>query len=108
MHLPDLRNEKNSIMNEFLTFIGINNVNINKKERLVEAEAEANNELISLDLNMFLNKRKEAISIINNKFGSNIKVEAEQNIIKKFNQMLETLENGGNKNDSSNNNNSTN
>lgn len=102
-NLDNFRNEKNSIMNEFLTFIGINNININKKERLVEAEANGNNELIGLDLDMFLSKRKEAVREINALFGTNIEVEAEQNIIKKFNQMLENLENkkGGENNDTS-------
>lgn len=33
---------KQSIVNEFLTDIGINNVNINKKERLIVGEAESN------------------------------------------------------------------
>lgn len=91
--LDVLRNEKNSIMNEFFTFIGINNVNINKKERLIEAEANANNELISLDLNMFLKTRVNACEKINKLFNTSIKVEAEQNIIKKFNMLLEQVEN---------------
>ena len=105
-NLDNIRNEKNSIMNEFLTFIGINNININKKERLVEAEANANNELIGLDLSMFLNKRQEAIDLINKKFNLNIKVEAEKNVINKVNKIIDEIKNkGGDEDDSSNNNN---
>lgn len=39
-----LQDEKRTIMNEFLTAIGINNVSTEKKERLISDEVNANNE----------------------------------------------------------------
>lgn len=45
-----IQDEKRTIMNEFLTEIGINNVNTEKKERLITDEANANND--ELEVNM--------------------------------------------------------
>ena len=89
--LDKLRDEKISVMSEFLTFIGINNVNITKKERLVKDEATSNNELIKFDLNMFLSKRQEAVDIINKKFDTNISVNVNKNIVESFNNTISTL-----------------
>lgn len=44
-----LQDTKRSIMNEFLTLIGINNANTDKKERLVTNEVEANDEEIGIN-----------------------------------------------------------
>jgi len=87
--LDKLRDEKLSVMSEFLTFIGINNVNITKKERLVKDEATSNNQLTKMDLEIFLSERKEAIDKINKMFNTNITVEANQNIIDEMNSLLE-------------------
>lgn len=99
--LDKLKDSKTNVMNELLTFLGIKNVAINKRERLVTDEANSNNELVALDLNIFLSKRKEAAKEINKKFGTNIKVEAVQNIVEKFNETLKKLEEGGKNNDTS-------
>ena len=45
---------KKEIMNEALTYLGINNIMLEKKERLVQDEANSNNELINLNLQKFL------------------------------------------------------
>lgn len=89
--LDKLRDDKVSVMSELLTFIGIKNVNITKKERLVSDEANSNNELTELDLLMFLDKRQECIKQFNTMFGTNIKVTARKNIIEKFNSELDKL-----------------
>lgn len=60
---------KMQIWNEALTYLGINNVAVEKKERLVESEATGNNELINLNLEARLNVRKEACRQFNEYFG---------------------------------------
>lgn len=63
-----LRLEKHEIFNECLTYLGINNANTDKKERLITDEVESNNELINYYLNCFYLTRKQAEDMINNKF----------------------------------------
>ena len=60
---------KKEIFNEALTYLGINNVLVDKKERLVTDEANANNELINLNLQSYLAPRLEACRQFNEKFG---------------------------------------
>lgn len=60
---------KKEIWNEALTFLGINNIMIDKKERLITDEANSNNELINLNLQSFLAPRQEACRQFNEKFG---------------------------------------
>ena len=60
---------KKEIWNEALTFLGVNNIMLEKKERLVTDEANSNNELINLNLQSFLAPRQEACKQFNEKFG---------------------------------------
>lgn len=60
---------KKEIWNEALTFLGINNIMVDKKERLVSDEANSNNELINLNLQSFLAPRLEACKQFNELFG---------------------------------------
>ena len=60
---------KKEIFNEALTYLGINNTILDKKERLVTDEANANNELINLNLQSYLAPRLEACRQFNEKFG---------------------------------------
>ena len=48
---------------------GWKNINIDKKERLITGEANANNELINLNLQSFLAPRQEACKRFNDLFG---------------------------------------
>lgn len=66
--IDKLELHKHNIWDEFLTFIGINNANTDKKERLITAEAESNNDLINYYLNCFYKTRKKACDEINDKF----------------------------------------
>ena len=59
---------KKEIWNEALTFLGINNIMVDKKERLVTDEANSNNELINLNLQSYLAPREEACRQFNEKF----------------------------------------
>ena len=60
---------KKEIWNEALTFLGVNNIMLEKKERLVSDEANSNNELINLNMQCFLAPRLEACKQFNEKFG---------------------------------------
>ena len=60
---------KKEIWNEALTFLGINNLSLEKKERLITDEASSNNEVININLQSYLVPRKEACKLFNEKFG---------------------------------------
>ena len=60
---------KNTIWNEALQFLGVNNIMVEKKERLITDEAETNNEVVNLNLQSFLITRQEACKQFNEKFG---------------------------------------
>jgi hypothetical protein len=60
---------KKEIWNEALTYLGINNIAITKKERLTENESSENNELVNLNLQSMLAPRLEACRQFNEKFG---------------------------------------
>ena len=72
--LDKLQDHKNSLMNELLTFLGINNNNTDKKERLLVDEVNANNEFILVNIDHMYEERKKACEEINKKFGLNITV----------------------------------
>ena len=59
---------KKEIWNEALTFLGINNIMVDKKERLITDEANSNNELINLNLQASLAPRQLACKQFNEKF----------------------------------------
>ena len=60
---------KKQIWNEALTFLGINNLSLEKKERMITDEASSNNELINLNLQARLLERKKACMQFNELFG---------------------------------------
>src|SRR5699024_2617597 len=72
--LDKLEQDRMDIYNEFLTYFGINNVNIQKKERLITNEANANDELIMHNRNKFLKPRKESAKIISELWDREINV----------------------------------
>lgn len=71
---------KHEIWNEALTYLGIDNANTDKKERLITDEVESNNDLISYYLNCFYKTRKQACELINEKYGLNIEIELNKEI----------------------------
>lgn len=60
---------KKEIWNEALTFLGINNILVDKKERMISDEVNSNNELINLNLQSYLAPRQLACKQFNKKFG---------------------------------------
>lgn len=71
---------KHEIWNEALTYLGIDNANTDKKERLITDEVESNNDLISYYLNCFYKTRKQACDLINEKYGLKIEIELNKEI----------------------------
>lgn len=70
-----LQIQKHHIWNECMTFLGINNANMDKRERLVDDEVQANNEQIEMSVDVMLKSRELACEQINSIFGTNISVE---------------------------------
>lgn len=64
----DIMEYKVKIWDEFLTFMGLNNLS-EKKERLITTEANSNNEVVNLNLQALLIPRKEACKQFNEKYG---------------------------------------
>ena len=80
--LDKLQQQKQDLKNELLTYLGINNNNNIKKERMVVDEVNANNEYTSINLDLMYDLREKACKEINEKFGLNISVkkrEVEEN-----------------------------
>ena len=73
--LDKLQQQKVDLKNELLTYLGINNNNNIKKERMIVDEVNANNEYTAINLDLMYDLRKKACDEINKKFGLNIKVE---------------------------------
>ena len=74
MVFKELELQKHMIWNEAMTFLGLNNSNQDKKERLVVNEVESNNEQVEACLNTGLKTRQRACDEINRIFGTNISV----------------------------------
>ena len=70
----DLEYQKHMVWNECMTFLGVNNANMDKRERLVDDEVQANNEQVEACFNAMLSERERACEMINKIFGTNISV----------------------------------
>ena len=71
----DIQITKRKIINEFLSEIGINNANIDKKERLNSDEVNANNEEININAQHWTDNLKEGVEKANKLFGLNLSVD---------------------------------
>lgn len=71
---PQLHDQKQNYWNECLTFLGINNANTDKRERLITGEVEANDVHIDLSADCFLKARQRAAEQLNKLWGTNITV----------------------------------
>lgn len=74
---------KHDIWNEVMTFLGVNNSNQDKKERLVANEVDANDEQIEQARFNMLDARKDACKKINEMFGLNIDVKFRNDNVQK-------------------------
>ena len=70
----DIQRLKRQIMAEFLTEIGVNNANTDKRERLTDNEVEANDSEIQLNSSYWLEQLKEGFNKANEMFNLNIDI----------------------------------
>ena len=84
--IDKLELHKHEIWNECMTYLGINNANTDKKERLITDEVDSNNDLINYYLNCFYKTRKKACDLINEKYGLDIKIELNKDVLELLNE----------------------
>ena len=80
--------EKNRIWNEAMLFLGINNNNMDKKERQISDEVNSNLEQITMSRMVGLNSRKQGADQINRMFGTNISVEYNEELNKMYTDLV--------------------
>ena len=86
--IDKLELHKHEIWNECLTYLGIDNANTDKKERLITDEVESNNEIIKYYLNCFYKTRKKACDMINEKYfmgSEEISIKLNNEVLELFN-----------------------
>lgn len=76
--VDELQDSKDDIYNEFLTYIGINNANTNKKERMNVDEVNVNNQSCSSHVFSWYYNVKKEIDRVNEMFGLDIQVRLNQ------------------------------
>lgn len=76
--LPKLMDARNSLWNQAMGFLGVNNANQDKRERLVASEVQANDEQVLAVRATALNARQYAAEQINAMFGLNVEVSYDQ------------------------------
>lgn len=87
--LDKLEDHKHDILNDCLTFLGINSANTDKKERMITDEVKSNDDFIRYCLNVFFKPRLDACDRLNKKYGLNIKVKVNSDILNKLNNLLD-------------------
>lgn len=65
---PELMKARQTEWNRAMAFLGIDNANTEKRERLITAEVESNDDLLSMSRYARLDARKEACRLINDLF----------------------------------------
>lgn len=74
----DLMDYKKSVENELLTFLGFDNLAVDKKERVNLSEANSNNQITETFAELQLMSRQRACDLINKKYGLNISVKRKE------------------------------
>ena len=71
----EIQQLRRMIQNDFLTEIGINNANLEKRERLNLDEVNANNEEIHCNVQLWLDNIREGFKVADDLYGLGLKVE---------------------------------
>lgn len=74
----DIQMLKRKIMSEFLTEIGVNNANTDKRERLTDNEVEANDSEIQLNAGYWLENIREGFDVANKLYDLNLSVDLKE------------------------------
>lgn len=78
----DLMDYKKSVENELLTFLGFDNLAVDKKERVNLSEANSNNQITESFADLQLKSRERACERINEMYGLNVSVKRKEVINK--------------------------
>lgn len=73
--------QKHQMINEYLSYLGIDNSNQDKKERMVASEVGANNGLVAIARKTAINTQQECFDRANELWGLNIKVDYDNDYV---------------------------
>lgn len=82
-----LQIQKHEVWDECLTYLGINNANTQKRERLITNEVDSNNIHIEMNAQVMLKSRELACKQINKLFGTNISVKLRTSNIEEYEEL---------------------
>lgn len=77
----DIQLVKRKIINEFLTEIGINNANLDKRERLNTDEVMANDDEVRANIQHWIDNIRDGLRVANGLYGLNLRVEVQKYLI---------------------------